>query len=154
MSELQKSIVSDRGRAAAASPEAPQGVCEYTGEIAWRRADWELPVGYLAMLSNELMVSSVAGLSFTWHVTRVPYFRLEHKTSLLLLQGKALSSLLIPNHTVFGNPVAHVLLRVDPWKYWSSVPALTGLVLAKLGDVPDGISSDDVLSELIRSTAP
>lgn len=109
------------------------------------------------------MRSEVRGEYFSWAKVVFPRLRLSHKSALLLLQGQALSAILIPNHVLkrqsfSGEPVVtatagHVLLRCNPWEYYLSVPELTGVVVAKLGEIPEGIGSSEVLAALAQDSA-
>lgn len=105
--------------------------------------------------------SSVRGNWFTWQAIRIRRLRLSQQAALLLLQGQALSAILIPNH--LARPpllsgmepltLGHVLLRVAPWEYWRPVPILEDLVIAKLGELPDGLSASEVLAALAQDSA-
>ncbi len=160
MPELQESDAGSDVGSGAQSTRATQRVFQNHREMIWSRTDWAQPVGWLPSLSTERCTSEVRELKFQWVKVSVPLLRLSHNTTLLMLQGKRLSELLIPNHAVRlpdqpppGVPVAHVLLRVDPWEYWSSTPTLTGLVLARLGELPAGLSSSEVLAALVQDSA-
>ncbi len=105
------------------------------------------------------MRSEVRGQYFSWAKVAFPRLRLSHKAALLLLQGQALSAILIPNHVLrFSNDerevrAGHVLLRCNPWEYYLPVPELTGIVVAKLGEIPEGIGSSEVLAALAQDSA-
>jgi hypothetical protein len=107
------------------------------------------------------MRSQVRGMFFDWAKVDFPRLRLSHKSALLLLQGQALSAILIPNHVLrfssggreVNAQAGHVLLRCNPWEYYLSVPELTGVVVAKLGEIPEGIGSSEVLAALAQDSA-
>lgn len=160
MPELQESDVGGDDGAGAQGAGSAQGLFENHREMIWSRSDWARPVGWLPEINTDLRRSEVRGLQFHWYRVDVPLLRLSHNAALLMLQGKRLGEVLIPNHSVRvpdterpGVPVAHVLLRVDPWEYWRSVPTLTGLVLARLGELPAGLGSAEVLAALAQDSA-
>lgn len=164
MSELQTSHPGSELSPAALPSATCQGFHQSPGEVAWHRKDWgQSPVGYFSSVSVTNRVSVVRDLKLKWAAVRIERLRLAQRASLLLLQGQALSSILIPNHyivvedQVIGerheHQLGHVLLRVDPWRYWLPVPELTGLLIAKLGEIPDGISSSEALAALIQDSA-
>jgi hypothetical protein len=160
MPELQESVTRSDGDAREAQAASAQGLGESPDRIVWGRSDWAKPVGYFNETQFRRVHSKVRGFTFSWELVRIPEFWLEHRAAVLLLQGRALTALLIPNqkiqipsappHAFF----AHVLLRVDPWEYWQPAPKLTNLVFARLGDLPIELSSAEVLAELAeRSSA-
>lgn len=159
MSQLQESFPSNHLGAGAASTPAGEGLGEGAHPITWGRADWARPVGYFNEVHVKRQFSTVRGMSFTWELVHVPLFWLEHRAAVLLLQGQPLTALLIPNQAVRapGGPVmqqfAHVLLRTDPWEFWGSAPQLTNLKFARLGEIPAGLSSAEVLAELAELSA-
>lgn len=157
MSELQESVPTRHVSPGEAGASAGEGLRESAYRMIWGRVDWARPVGYWRNEKSLRMTSTIRGLFFTWTLLRINKFWLEHRTALLLLQGRPLTALLIPNQSIRTewNPAhppvhdfAHVLLRTDPWEFWQSAPALTNLVLAKLDDIPAGLSSAEVLAEL------
>lgn len=158
MSKLQESQPSSELVAAAVPSTTCEGFRQSANDIVWHRRDWgQNPVGHLNTIETERRTSVVRDLKFSWIAIQVPKLRLTQRSALLLLQGQALSSILIPNHFIkfqaTETQLGHVLLRVDPWKYWLSVPELTGLLIAKLGEIPDGISSSEALAALVQDSA-
>lgn len=159
MSELQASHFDDQERSRARADTRTERVLGSTNEVAWLRTDWEHPVGFLSELHTTTCVSVIRGERMRWAMVAIPELWLTQKAALLLLQGMALSKILIPNHGLLapGDPVrhqvAHLLLRVDPWQYWQSAPSLTGLVLARLGAVPPGVGPSEVLGALVHDSA-
>lgn len=159
MPELQTSDTPHYFRATATDTASREGLRENPHEVVWARTDWEKPVGHFTDLSVEAMRSTLHDQSFFWSAVRIASLQLSHRAALLLLQGQPLSGILVPNHFILGSDgsrqqLGHVLLRVDPWRYWLPSPVLTGLVLARLGELPDGVSSSEVLAELAQRTAP
>jgi hypothetical protein len=162
MPELQESDASSDGLPAAETVTRCEGVCPVAGEVIWERSDWDSPVGFFSLMKVVNKRSKVRDHYIDWACVRFPRVRLAHKAALLLLQGQALSSILIPNHALrvpqdsagAGLYTAgHVLLRCNPWDLTLPVPELTGVVVAKLGEIPDGISSAEVLAALVHDSA-
>lgn len=162
MSELQESHAADHGLASTATSPCCEGFCPASGEVTWARTDWESPVGFFRKLSVQSRRVDVRGVALDWVKVTFPRIRLAHKAALLLLQGQALSAILIPNHVLrlpgpdgqyMNYTAGHVLLRCNPWDYTLAVPELTGVVIAKLGEIPDGISSSEVLAALAHDSA-
>ena len=162
MSELQEGDVASDSIATAESVSRCEGLCPVTGEVIWERSDWESPVGFFSLMKVVNKRSKVRDHYIEWACARFPRIRLAHKAALLLLQGQALSSILIPNHVLrvpqdsvgAGKYTAgHVLLRCNPWDYTLAVPELTGVMVAKLGEIPPGISSAEVLAALVHDSA-
>lgn len=159
MSQLQTVLnESPIGTSTGATPSA-EGVLEGPREIEWFRTDWGRAAGTIPAYSIRRIAHASEEASFFWGLLEIPVLYLCHKSAVLLLQGQKLSSILIPNHE-FRNgphrtkgPVAHVLLRVDPWEYWKSRPVLTGLKLACLAEIPAGLAPDRVLEILIAGSA-
>jgi len=162
MPELQESHADDHGRASSASNALCEGFCPASGEVTWARTDWESPVGFFKNLKVQSRRVVVRDVTLDWVKVEFPRIRLAHKAALLLLQGQALSAILIPNHVLrlpspdgayMDYTAGHVLLRCNPWDYTLPVPELTGVVIAKLGEIPDGISSAEVLAALAHDSA-
>lgn len=161
MSELQESKPSDLRDTASTSVAICKGFFADPGEVILERTDWVNPVGFFMDPTVSLKKSVVRGESFEWYAVRIKRLRLSQQAALLLLQGQPLSSILIPNNRA-RPPLAsgmepinlgHVLLRVAPWEYWRPVPVLEDVVIAKLGDLPEGISSSEVLAALVQDSA-
>lgn len=162
MPELQESQLTRDVSTEPTATETCEGFQPVAGEIALERTDWFDPVGYFKGLEFERVESVVREMRFEWVRVRIDEFHLGHRATLLLLQGERLSSILIPNHHVQmpGRPdvvvqVGHVLLRVAPWEYWAGVrgPILRDLVIAKLGEIPRGLGSTEVLAALAQDSA-
>lgn len=155
---MQEVLAEDRAGAGAAAPATTEGLFKSPGQIIWRRSDWPNPVASFSNMSTESMRAHVNGKWLSWVRIDIPELVLERGAALLLLQGKSLSQLLIPNHSVeLGEThvqLAHLLLRVDPWEPWRPVSRLTGLVMAQLGEVPAGISPTEMLAALISDSTP
>lgn len=161
MSELQASVTESNESTDASPVALCEGFCSASGEVILERTDWAAPVGFFTELRTKRIRSSVRGFYFDWVRVDLPRLRLAHKAALLLLQGQTLSAILIPNHRVVAtwlgsgethHTLGHVLLRCDPWQYYLAVPALTGVTIAKLGEIPDGISSAEVLAVLAQDS--
>lgn len=159
MSQLQESLPESHSSPGATYSAAGERLGEGTHKVTWGRADWAHPVGYFDEVITARKFSTLRGISFTWELVHLPLFWLEHRTAILLLQGQPLTALLIPNQSVCtpqGSEMrqfAHVLLRADPWEYWRSAPQLTNLKFARLGEIPAGLSSSEVLAELAERSA-
>lgn len=159
MSELQESVTHGDELTSAAAHPLCEGFRPAPGEIIWRRTDWKTPVGFFDTMQMKRMRSQVRGMYFTWARVDFPRIRLAHKAALMLLQGQALSAILIPNHLLenplneFTYTAGHVLLRCDPWQYHLAVPELTGVTIAKLGEIPDGIGAAETLAALAQDSA-
>jgi hypothetical protein len=159
MPNLQTLHTEGEIRPATASPAAPEGLLEGAGEIDWYRTDWGRSAGTITSFSFTRRTYECGSLSFIWGLVEIPVLHLEHKAALLLLQGQKLTDILIPNHELrqgaqrLAGPIGHVLLRVDPWKYWQSRPTLTGLKLAYLREIPDELAPAEVLGILVAGSA-
>ena len=158
MPDLQESEASSDRRASASGAPAAQGLGESTDQVIWGRVDWPKPVGHFTEFSSTPMVSVFDGQPVAWKLIKIRRFSLEHRAALLLLQGRPLNALLIPNQAVriASRPDlpaihgwAHVLLRVDPWQFWLPQPELTNIAFARLVDeIPAGVAPAVVLAEL------
>jgi len=159
MSSLQTLLDENTSRASARSPSTPEGILEGAGEIEWYRTDWGRAAGTMPSYSMRRIAHASRSISFFWDLVEIPELYLCHKAALLLLQGQKLSSILIPNHELrrgvyrSGDPVAHVLLRVDPWDYCLPSPVLTGLKLAHLSEIPEELAPMEVLEILVAGSA-
>jgi hypothetical protein len=163
MSELQEGDVEGDRLTATAASAICKGFCPSPGEVTWARTDWDSPVGFFSAMHVSNRRSVVRDMPFDWARVDFPRLRLAHKAALFLLQGQSLSAILIPNHQLRLAPEAgagsavytagHVLLRCDPWDYTLAVPELTRVVVAKLGEIPDGVSSSEVLAALAHDSA-
>jgi len=155
---MQEVLAQDHQGARATAPATAEGLFKSPGQVIWRRSDWPNPVASFDFMQTAAMRANVQGKWLSWMRVDIPELVLERTTALLLLQGKSLSQLLIPNHSVeLGETrvqLAHLLLRVDPWEPWRPVSRLTGLVLAQLGEVPAGISPTELLAALVSDSAP
>lgn len=159
MSSLQAPQHEDHFGPRAPSPPSCEGFLRAPGEVVWARTDWARPVGVFFRLSVAAHETSVDGQLLQWNAFEVEELWLSRHAAFLLLQGMPLSQILIPNHRIehpsFEEPLhaGHIVLRTEPWKYWLPQPKLTGLVVAQLGEIPDGLSSADVLGALARASA-
>lgn len=130
-----------------------------SGEVEWYRTDWGRAAGSMAAYSIRRISYVSADASLFWDLVEIPSLYLCHKAALLLLQGQKLSNILIPNHELrrgvyrSGAPLAHVLLRVDPWDYCLPRPMLTGLKLARLAEIPEDLPPMKVLEILVAGSA-
>ena len=159
MSQMQEVHARSADGADATGSATASGLFKSPGALIWRRRDWQDPVGSFATINIEARRAEVRSSWFDWNFIEIPELLLERQAALLLLQGQRLSDLLIPNHEVVDpmgttHQVAHLILRVDPWKMYQPVPKLTGLVLARLGALPLGVPPTEVLSALVSSSAP
>jgi hypothetical protein len=131
---------------------SPEGVLEGPQRIALRRTDWIEPVGYFDSVSQERFSTGL----LDWARVDIPEFRLSRMASILLLQGKKLGDILVPNHYVQvegsegGAPLFHLLVKVDQWKYWEPPPRLTNMVLASLLEVPEELSPHKALEHIAQ----
>lgn len=158
MSNLQTTQLANHQGPDGPTPAPTEGLLTGPGEVRWERTDWGEPVGFFeeASLDIEPRDDTVHGHVLKWNKIHISSFRLGHRASLLLLQGMSLTSILLPNQLVrfpaYSLPVqvAHLVLRVDPWKFWQPAPRLTGLVMASLIDIPAELADDEVLSALAR----
>lgn len=155
---MQEVLVEDCEGSGNSAPATSEGVFTCPGQIVWRRSDWPSPVASFNDMSTERIRTQVQDKWLSWVRVDLPELVLERSAALLLLQGIQLTQLLIPNHSVevgaTRTQLAHLILRVDPWEMWRPIPKLTNLVLAKLGEVPLGISPTEVLAALVSDSAP
>lgn len=128
--------------------------------MTWARRDWAQPVGYFDEISQQFVETRVGDHVIFWARVLVPELRLSRRAALLLLQGMPLGQLLLPNQDLRfseGGPTMweaiHLVLRVDPWKYYVPVPRLSGLVLAVLERVPDALSPEEILAAVAANSA-
>lgn len=158
MPQMQKVHARSANGANTAGAAPVSGLFESPGALSWCRRDWQEPVGFFDTVNVEARRAEVRGSWFDWSFIEIPELRLGRQAALLLLQGQRLSDLLIPNHEVIHpmgrTQIAHLILRVDPWKMYQPVPRLTGLVLARLGQLPLGAPPTEVLAALASSSAP
>lgn len=159
MPELQESDASSDSLPTAEPVTRCEGLYPVAGEVVWERSDWESPVGFFNIMNVVRKRSKTREHFIDWACVKFPRIRLAHKAALLLLQGQALSTILIPNHVLrvpqndSQYTAGHVLLRCNPWDFTLAVPELTGVVVAKLGEIPDGISSAEVLAALVHDSS-
>lgn len=163
MSDVQESDTDGDRFSAVTVCAVGEGLRPTAGEVKWDRTDWDSPVGFFTAMLVVRKRSEVRGMVIEWVRVEFPRIQLAHKAALLLLQGQALSAILIPNHVVryphhhgtrtITTTVGHVLLRCDPWDYTLAVPELTGVVIAKLGEIPDGVSAAETLAALAHDSA-
>jgi hypothetical protein len=162
MSNLQEVHYGGKVCTTVSSNSISDRVFENPKGIEWFRTDWGQPVGTF----NSYRITSINSIrGFTWELIEIPTLWLRHRATMLLLQGQKLSDILIPNHEIRSIEelptgylnlvkfIGHILLRVDPWEYWRSRPLLTGLKLARLGDIPDNLSSEKVLEILVAESS-
>jgi hypothetical protein len=158
MPNLQTLFNESENSTPATTAPGPERICKGSGEIDWYRTDWGRAAGVITSFAFERRTHVSGSLRLDWGLVEISTMYLSHKAALLLLQGQKLSDILIPNHELrrganrITGPLAHVLLRVDSWKYWQSRPALTGLKLAHLREIPDGLSSAEVLEILVAGS--
>lgn len=157
MSQMQEVHAQNFEGTGASVAAAAEGLFESPGALVWRRKDWAEPVGSCSVVDLTHKRTKAAGRWVSWARVSIPELTLERGAALLLLQGQSLSRVLIPNHELVAPSgtyqVAHLLLRVDPWELWRPVPRLTGLVLARLGEVPMGIPPTELLASLAADSA-
>ncbi len=159
MPQVQEVLAENHEGSATTGAEAPQRLFKNPGIARWLRADWASPVGTLRDVVVTIKRSKVSQGWLTWRLVHIPEFLLERRAALLLLQGQRLSDILIPNHQLdigLGQvpfPIAHQILRVDPFEAWRPVPRLTNLALAYLEDVPAGARPTEVLAVLATDSA-
>lgn len=159
MPQVQEVLTGDHAGSGAAAPSAASRLFKSPGTLSWQRRDWPSPLGSFDNINFARKRTEVGHRWVTWVRVDIPELLLARGASLLLLQGQSLSQLLIPNHELVYegggvSHVAHLILRVDPWRLWEPVPRLTGLVLAKLGEVPKGIPPTELLAALASDSAP
>ena len=145
-------------RSPGASPNCrSEGLFKGSYNVIWQREDWgSVPVGAFSACEVSTMRSYAGCTFFDWELVRIPELRLSRRSALMLLQGAPLNSLLIAGHRLHGcrdRIAGHVVLRSDPWEYWRSTPALTGLQLARLGKLPDELDPKEALAALVRAKA-
>lgn len=145
----------------------PERVLAYPLKVKladWCRQDWPTPVGSFSTLHGNDVASHVGEFVVKWRRFEIPEFWLTQLAALLLLQGMSLSQLLIPGNflrtetpnnqgTQVHGPLAHLLLRVDPWEAWQPLPRLTNLVLARLDEIPQELEPQQVLAALARDSS-
>lgn len=164
MPQMQTTFSGDQQSATAARASASDRLFKNPGGLTWYRSDWSSPLGKFNELNAAVKSSLVGDHWVEWNWIEIPELLLERSAALLLLQGMPLSQLLIPNHMVgytldpavgeLRDQLAHLILRVDPWEVWRPTPRLTGLVLAKLGEVPRGVTPTELLAALASDSAP
>lgn len=143
----------------AAPAYSSERVLCHPDEVVWHRRDWGQPVGAFMHMTSRHVVSYVRDVQIDWLRIHVAELWLGHRATLMLLQGEALSKILMPGHVlrhplVHELPVGHVLLRVDPWEYWRPRPVLTGLVFANLyTDLQGSLEPMEVLGALAADSS-
>lgn len=133
--------------------EAPtaEGLLEGSNELRLCRTDWAQPVGWFYSINHV----GVQEEGFSWTRIDIPAFYLGHTASLLLLQGRKLGDILVPNHYIYlqgrdAGPFFHLIVKVDPWDYTLTPPHLTHLTLASVSGLPEGIDDQEVLSAIAQ----
>ena len=149
---MQTSHDEDHVGAGAAGEETTEGILGPAYSVMLCRSDWSHPVGCFPEINHTRIDEGL----FTWGRLDIPVLHLGHTATLLLLQGRKLGDILIPNHYIEvrgaepGGPFFHLLARVDPWDYTLAPPRLTNLVLANLASLPDGLDDQEVLGAIAQ----
>lgn len=144
-------------RASACHADATDGFFHNPKMNEWRRADWSVRVGVFPGMQVSVQTKEFQQGLLQWQRVVLPVLYLHRKATLLLLQGKSLAQILIPGHHVYTpegpiGPVAHTLVRVDPWEYWLTHPRLTGLVLSNFLHIPVALPVEESLSAVAEDS--
>lgn len=155
---MQTFHVEDNNRPVCSIRPRPEGICtspeQVVEQYAWRRHDWPKPLATFDTV--EIFVRTIKVREHVLDVDLLHFspLRVGHTAALRILQGQTLSNLLVPNHYIAqagrdeGEPYGHLIVQHDAWLPWASPPTLTGLVMARLYDVPD-VPADEVLAAVI-----
>jgi hypothetical protein len=117
--------------------------------LPWKRLDWDVPVGLVRTPPQYIPITDTwQDQTINWELVKIDALELSHRSVMWLLQGRQLSSLLIPNMDLDGRQF-HIVLG-STWDPWRAPPSILNLKLARLGDIPDSIPDQKILELLAQ----